>query len=64
MDVSSLGAVARAMRAQQVGDAVAVSVLRKALDVQAAGAVALLQALPQPAPALPSNLGNHLNVTA
>ncbi len=52
------------MQARQVGDAVAVSVLRKALDVQAAGAAALLQALPPPAAALPANLGNHLNVTA
>lgn len=64
MDVAALSAVASAMRAQQVGDAVAVSVLRKALDVQVAGAVALLQALPPPAPALPANLGTHLNVTA
>jgi hypothetical protein len=64
VDVTSLAAVASAMQSRQVGDAVAVSVLRKALDAQAAGAVALLQALPQPAPALPANLGNHLNVTA
>lgn len=64
MDVSSVSALASAMQAQQVGDAVAVSVLRKALDIQAQGAMQLIQALPQPAQALPANLGNHLNVTA
>lgn len=64
MDVTSLATVASAMQTRQVGDAVAVSVLGKALDAQVAGAAALLQALPAPAPALPPNLGNHLNVTA
>lgn len=66
MDVSSIASAASAMKAQQTGEAVAVSVLRKALNVQSAGAMTLLQALPPPVPAqnLPANLGQNLNVVA
>ncbi len=66
MDVSSLAAAATAYKAQMVGDAIAVTVLRKALDVQAQDALALVQALPQvtPSSALPENLGQNLNVVA
>ena len=48
--------------------AVQVSVLKKALNIEAAGAQALLQALPQPTPALPlatqGSLGTQVNVMA
>ena len=47
------------------GDTVGLLVLRKALDAQAAGAAALLTALPQP-PALATegNLGRNVNAYA
>jgi hypothetical protein len=40
------------------------AVLKKAIDIQAEGAIALLEALPQPTPSsnLPANLGQNLNV--
>ncbi|WP_307720832.1 YjfB family protein [Pseudoduganella lutea] len=45
---------------------VSMAVLKKAMDSQAASAAALLDALParQPAPSLPSHLGNRINTTA
>ncbi|MDA0189116.1 MAG: YjfB family protein [Proteobacteria bacterium] len=48
----------------QAGDAVAVTVLRKALDIQAQNARQLLEALPQPAASNPPNLGNRVDVFA
>lgn len=47
-----------------VGNAASLLVLRKALDTQEAGAVALLQALPQPALATEGSLGRNLNTYA
>lgn len=48
-----------------VGQAAGLMVLRKALDVQAAGAASLLAALPQPqALATEGSLGRHLNTYA
>ncbi len=48
-----------------VQDAVSTLVLKKALDVQAAGAIELLNALPQP-PALATqgSIGRHINTFA
>ena len=48
-----------------VGNAASLMVLRKAIDVQAAGAVALIAALPQP-PALATqgSLGRNINTYA
>ncbi|MDG4813583.1 YjfB family protein [Hydrogenovibrio sp. 3SP14C1] len=45
---------------------VQVSMLKKAMDMQAEGALALIQSLPNAssAQALPANLGNHINTTA
>ena len=64
MDTSAIATAASALQAQRVGDAVGISVLRKALDTQAAGALALVQALPQPVAlsALPANVGRNINV--
>lgn len=70
MNVSPSGAVQAAMAVSDAQNmqAVQVSVLKKALNIEAAGAQALLQALPQPAPALPlatqGNLGTQINVMA
>jgi len=48
-----------------VGNAASLLVLRKALDAQAAGATALLTALPQPASlATEGNLGRNINTYA
>ena len=70
MNVSPSGAVQAAMAVSDAQNmqAVQVTVLKKALNIEAAGAQALLQALPQPAPALPlatqGSLGTQVNVMA
>ncbi len=59
MDVSAIASASTAMASAQVGNAVQVSVLKKAINIQAQGAMALLDALPQPA--LPPHLGQNIN---
>ena len=63
MDVTNLTALASSMANQRTGDAVGVSVLRKALDIEANTALALLNALP-PTKNLPPNVGININTTA
>lgn len=67
MDIANTPSVNVATRYAQAdqADAVNILVLRKAMDVQAAGAMALLNALPQP-PALATDgsLGRHVNTYA
>ncbi|MDR2451913.1 MAG: YjfB family protein [Candidatus Accumulibacter sp.] len=48
MDISSFAAAASIQSAGQTQSAVELAVLRKAIDIQAAGALALLQAIPTP----------------
>ncbi len=55
MDVSAIASAATAMSQQRVADAAGTLVLKKALDLQAASAAQLLQALPTPQPAAPSS---------
>lgn len=67
MDIANSTAVNAATTQTQgeTADAVNLLVLRKALDIQADGALALLSALPpQPALATEGPLGRHLNVYA
>ena len=49
MDISIIGSVSAAVSQAATGDAIAIAVLRKTLDLQAQGALQLIQALPQPA---------------
>ena len=53
--------------AQGVNDTVGLTVLRKAMDMEARNAMALLDAIPQAARSsvnLPPNLGQNVNTTA
>lgn len=61
MDVTSIAAVATALSSQRNGDAVQMAVLKKALDTQAQGAMALIAALP---PVNPPNLGQNVDTHA
>ncbi len=61
MDVGSIGSLSTALSQARTGDAVAVLVMKKALDVQAQSALQLLQALPAVA-SNPPNLGNSVDV--
>ena len=66
MDINTIssGAVAQNV-AQRTGDAVGVTVARKALDIQQSQAAQLIESASKSAPK-PSepHLGNHVNVTA
>jgi hypothetical protein len=64
MNVNSVGTVSSAISQASTGDAVAITVLKKSLDIQAQSALQLLQALPQPTTVNPPNLGNRVNTFA
>ncbi len=62
MDVTSIAASASAMSLATVQGQVGLSVLRKALDIQQASALQLIQALPAtPAPASTGTVGTIIN---
>ncbi len=62
MDISGIARAASAASAAQTGDAIRVSVLKKAIDTQAQGALSLLAAIPLPSN--PSHLGQNVDVYA
>jgi hypothetical protein len=65
MDVNTIASQAMAMSIQQTRDAISIAVLKKTLEVQANNAMALIDALQQPASANnPPNLGNTIDTTA
>jgi len=64
MDIASVGNVSAALSQAKTGDALAITVLKKANDIQAQSAMQLIQALPQPAGNNPPNLGNSVNTFA
>jgi hypothetical protein len=51
MDIAPIAATASVNAAEQARGAVGLSVLKKAIDIEAAGALALVQAIPVPPPA-------------
>ena len=61
MEVSSLASLSAALSQSQVGDAVGITMLKKAMDLQAETAAQLLQALPSPA-SNPPHLGNSIDI--
>ena len=53
--------------AQSANDTVGLTVLKKAMDIEARNAMTLLNAIPQPVKSsanLPPNLGQNINTTA
>jgi hypothetical protein len=65
MDVTALASAATAMSQTRTAEAVSTAVLKKALDIQAQGAMQLIQAasLAQ-APNNPPHLGTHIDTFA
>ena len=63
MGITSVSGQASTMTPTQLSEAVSTAVLRKAIDIQAQGALQLLQALP-PVASNPPNLGNNIDVRA
>lgn len=67
MDVNGIAGVATAMAELNTSQAVGTAVLKKAMDLNATSALALIEALPdvsQSAANLPSHLGRNVNTTA
>jgi hypothetical protein len=65
MDTSGIASLATNMAASATGQAVGVAVLKRAMNIEASGAAALLQAIPAPPAAnLPPHLGQNINTTA
>ncbi|SFL81614.1 YjfB family protein [Rugamonas rubra] len=66
MDVSGIAQLSTSIADTGTKQAVGVAVLKKAQDIQASSAAALIEAIP-PVPAspnLPSHLGSRINTTA
>ncbi len=66
MDTAAIASLATSMSQAQTADAVQVAVLKKALDVQANGALQLLAAATQVSQVVnnPPHLGNNIDVRA
>jgi uncharacterized protein (DUF1778 family) len=64
MNISSVSQATSAASQAATGEAAAVMVLKKALELQSQSALQLIDALPQPAANNPPNLGNSLNTFA
>ena len=60
MDTSAIASLATELSQARTGDAVQIAVLRKAMDIEAAGALQVLQALPPLAN--PANKAQKLHV--
>ena len=66
MDVSNLASLSTSLAQVGTSQAVDIAVLKKALEVDAESATALIEAIPA-APTvsnLPAHLGQHINTTA
>lgn len=64
MDTTSIAAVATAMSQAKTENAVQIAVLKKSMDVQAQGALQLIQAATQAMPSNPPHLGNRVDTLA
>ena len=65
MEVKSIASLATTIATTATNQAVGVAVMKKAIDIQASSAAAMLEALPPATGAnLPSHLGQRINTTA
>ncbi len=65
MDAMSIARLSTTIAETNTRQDVSMAVLKKAMDVQASSAAALVEALPStPSANLPSHLGNTINTTA
>jgi len=64
MDVAGIAAVATEMAQARTGNAVQLAVLKKAMDVEAQGALQLIQAASQVITTSPPNLGTRIDTFA
>ena len=64
MDVSGIAGAATDMAQARTADAVQMTVLKKAMDIQAQGAIQLIESASQVIPDNPPHLGNKVNTFA
>ncbi|MBN8449383.1 MAG: YjfB family protein [Candidatus Accumulibacter sp.] len=64
MDVSAIASMATEMSQARTTEALQVAVLKKALDIQAQGALQLIEAASQVIPSNPPHLGNAVDTVA
>lgn len=66
MDATNIASMATSMSNAKMGQEVGTAVLKKAMDISAQSAMALIDALPdsQPSQNLPAHLGKNINTTA
>jgi len=64
MDVAGIATVATDMAQARSADAVQIAVLKKAMDIEAQGAMQLVQAASQVISTSPPNLGNQVDTFA
>lgn len=64
MDISSIGSISAQASSAPNGDAVAITVLKKAMDIQEQTAMQLIAALPQMASGTTATQGNAVNIYA
>lgn len=62
MDVSNIASLASSMAQQRTNNEVALTVFKKAMDIQSTTATTLLDAIPKVS--LPANIGQNVNTTA
>jgi len=64
MDISGIGKIPTTVSQAGTGDAVAISVMKKTLEIQAQNAAQLIQSIPLPSTNNPAHLGNSVNTFA
>ena len=64
MDTSSIAALATDMSQARTANAVQIAVMKKAMDIEAQGAMQLIAAAAQVVPSNPPNLGNTVDTFA
>jgi hypothetical protein len=65
MEVNSIASLATTMATTATQQAVSIAVMKKAMDIQASSAAAMLEMLPPvDGPNLPPHLGQHVNTIA
>lgn len=64
MDVTNMAISASVLSQQKVGDAVGITVQKKAMDIQAQNAASLIESVPKAGGANPPNLGKNIDVRA
>ena len=63
MEVSGIAAAATEVSQAKLADAVQIAVLKKAMDIEAASALQLIQAATQSISNNPPNLGNQVDIS-